>query len=230
MVDDGCAASVRQELAPMRRAKRAACRLQGCMAWAYEAPADPPAYLTAVPTWKVGDEFLAGSDLVKFRIVAIDEPPSDDLNCSPSRRSSRTKVGLKGPLASRLKKVEEAPGDCGHRPGLLLKPHLCSTGGCAARSGGGGTRLRRRDGGFKPTYPVVCVETHMRRPRVARSSSGRKCRRPGETSGGQFVGGTCRLPAHPVRSNGQEPAHGSRRRRKLRSRRTRVANVPVPAR
>jgi hypothetical protein len=40
--------------------------------------ADPPAYLTAIPSWREGDEFLAGSELRKFRIVAIDEPPSDD--------------------------------------------------------------------------------------------------------------------------------------------------------
>lgn len=26
-------------------------------------PADPPAYLTAIPSWKPGDEFLAGSEL-----------------------------------------------------------------------------------------------------------------------------------------------------------------------
>lgn len=43
-------------------------------------PADPAAYLTAVPTWKPGDTFLAGSDLVRFRIVDIQEPPSDDFN------------------------------------------------------------------------------------------------------------------------------------------------------
>jgi hypothetical protein len=40
--------------------------------------ADPPAYLTAIPSWKEGDEFLADSELRKFRIVAVDEPPSDD--------------------------------------------------------------------------------------------------------------------------------------------------------
>ena len=39
--------------------------------------ADPPAVLTAIPTWKPGDEFLGGSDLQTFRIVAIntDDPP-----------------------------------------------------------------------------------------------------------------------------------------------------------
>jgi hypothetical protein len=41
-------------------------------------PADPPAFLTALPNWKTGDEFLAGPDLVKYRIVAIadDDPPA----------------------------------------------------------------------------------------------------------------------------------------------------------
>ena len=42
--------------------------------------ADPPAYLTAIPDWKEGDEFLAASALRKFRIVAIGEPPSDDFH------------------------------------------------------------------------------------------------------------------------------------------------------
>ena len=40
--------------------------------------ADPGMFVTAIPSWNVGDEFLAGSALRKFRIVAIDEPPSDD--------------------------------------------------------------------------------------------------------------------------------------------------------
>lgn len=42
-------------------------------------PADPPAYLTAIPSWKPGDEFLAGSKLVKFRILDVDteQTPGD---------------------------------------------------------------------------------------------------------------------------------------------------------
>ena len=39
-------------------------------------PADPAAFNTAVPDWREGDEFLAGGDLRKLRIVAIaDEDP-----------------------------------------------------------------------------------------------------------------------------------------------------------
>jgi hypothetical protein len=42
-------------------------------------PADPGAFLTSIPNWKPGDEFLAGRALVKYRIVAIDDedPPPD---------------------------------------------------------------------------------------------------------------------------------------------------------
>lgn len=43
-------------------------------------PADPPAYLTAIPSWRAGDTFLAGSELRRFRIVAMDEAPSDDFH------------------------------------------------------------------------------------------------------------------------------------------------------
>ena len=31
--------------------------------------ADPAAFLTAIPTWREGDEFLAGVDLERFRIL-----------------------------------------------------------------------------------------------------------------------------------------------------------------
>jgi hypothetical protein len=34
-------------------------------------PADPGVFLTAIPSWKVGDEFLAGANLTKFRILDI---------------------------------------------------------------------------------------------------------------------------------------------------------------
>jgi hypothetical protein len=33
---------------------------------------DPAMFVTAIPSWNVGDEFLAGSDLVKFRILDVD--------------------------------------------------------------------------------------------------------------------------------------------------------------
>jgi hypothetical protein len=40
-------------------------------------PADPGMFVTAIPSWKVGDEFLAGSALRKFRVVDVsnEEPP-----------------------------------------------------------------------------------------------------------------------------------------------------------
>lgn len=41
-------------------------------------PADPAAFLTAIPTWRVGDEFLAGSDLRKFRILHIEPELSEE--------------------------------------------------------------------------------------------------------------------------------------------------------
>lgn len=34
-------------------------------------PADPAVFVTAIPSWNVGDEFLAGTDLVKFRILDV---------------------------------------------------------------------------------------------------------------------------------------------------------------
>jgi hypothetical protein len=42
------------------------------------APVDPAAFL---PNWRTGDEFLAGSDLQKFRVGAVSEeepPPESD--------------------------------------------------------------------------------------------------------------------------------------------------------
>lgn len=41
-------------------------------------PADPAAFLTTIPTWRVGDTFLAGSDLHRFRILAVDPNMSED--------------------------------------------------------------------------------------------------------------------------------------------------------
>jgi hypothetical protein len=34
-------------------------------------PADPPGFLTAIPEWREGDEFLAGEQLARFRILGI---------------------------------------------------------------------------------------------------------------------------------------------------------------
>ena len=43
--------------------------------------AEPAVFNTAVPDWKVGDEFLGGSDLQKFRIVAVNtEDPPEEFN------------------------------------------------------------------------------------------------------------------------------------------------------
>ena len=42
-------------------------------------PNSEPADLTAIPSWKPGDEFLAGSELVRYRLVEIEngEPPPE---------------------------------------------------------------------------------------------------------------------------------------------------------
>jgi hypothetical protein len=43
--------------------------------------ADPTAFVTTIRSWEPGDEFLAGSDLRKFRIVAINtEDPPEEFN------------------------------------------------------------------------------------------------------------------------------------------------------
>jgi hypothetical protein len=34
-------------------------------------PADPPAFNTIIPTWREGDEFVAGVELQRFRIIGI---------------------------------------------------------------------------------------------------------------------------------------------------------------
>ena len=41
-------------------------------------PADPAVFLTAVPDWRIGDEFLGGADLQKFRILAIEPEMEED--------------------------------------------------------------------------------------------------------------------------------------------------------
>jgi hypothetical protein len=41
-------------------------------------PADPAVFVTEVPGWRVGDEFLAGAELTRFRIVAIDPTMNPD--------------------------------------------------------------------------------------------------------------------------------------------------------
>ena len=35
-------------------------------------PADPAVFVTASPTWRQGDELLAGPDLTRFRILEIE--------------------------------------------------------------------------------------------------------------------------------------------------------------
>ena len=35
-------------------------------------PADPAVFPTTIPTWDIGDEFLAGAELQRFRIVTIE--------------------------------------------------------------------------------------------------------------------------------------------------------------
>ncbi len=42
------------------------------LALASGEPAEPAAFVTEVPGWKVGDTFLAGEELQRFRILAID--------------------------------------------------------------------------------------------------------------------------------------------------------------
>jgi hypothetical protein len=44
-------------------------------------PADPPGFLTAIPEWRAGDEFLAGELLQRFRILGI--APVDDQDPDP---------------------------------------------------------------------------------------------------------------------------------------------------
>jgi hypothetical protein len=41
-------------------------------------PADPAVFPTIIPTWHVGDEFLAGAELAKFRIVTIETEDDED--------------------------------------------------------------------------------------------------------------------------------------------------------
>jgi hypothetical protein len=40
--------------------------------------ADPAVFPTTIPTWRVGDEFLAGAELQRFRIVAIQPGAGED--------------------------------------------------------------------------------------------------------------------------------------------------------
>jgi hypothetical protein len=42
-------------------------------------PADPAAFLTAIPIWREGDAFLAGRDLQRFRILEIAPADKSDL-------------------------------------------------------------------------------------------------------------------------------------------------------
>jgi hypothetical protein len=44
--------------------------------------ADPAMFITAIPTWHEGDEFLAGCELQRFRILSVHadlDPPASEL-------------------------------------------------------------------------------------------------------------------------------------------------------
>jgi hypothetical protein len=41
-------------------------------------PAEPPGFVTVIPTWLEGDEFLAGEHLQRFRILGIAPVDEDD--------------------------------------------------------------------------------------------------------------------------------------------------------
>ena len=68
-------------------------------------PADPALFPTVIPTWRVGDEFIAGVELTKFRILAIEpvtdaETGSRDIRRDLDRRAGRTLIGRSGPTAA----------------------------------------------------------------------------------------------------------------------------------
>lgn len=41
-------------------------------------PADPAVFVTAMSSWRPGDEFLAGSTLQKFRILEVEREQQPD--------------------------------------------------------------------------------------------------------------------------------------------------------
>jgi hypothetical protein len=41
-------------------------------------PADPAVFATIIPTWTAGDTFLAGTEPVRFRILAIEPELEED--------------------------------------------------------------------------------------------------------------------------------------------------------
>jgi hypothetical protein len=54
-------------------------------------PADPPAFVTVIPEWHPGDEFLAGAELQRFRKLWPDDDSDVDENpeyCTESRPST----------------------------------------------------------------------------------------------------------------------------------------------
>jgi hypothetical protein len=53
-------------------------------------PADPAVFPTIVPTWRVGDEFLAGAELQRFRIVKITDEWDEDAEFARCGWSSRS--------------------------------------------------------------------------------------------------------------------------------------------
>jgi hypothetical protein len=58
--------------------------------------ADPAIFNTAIPTWREGDEFLAGSELQPFRILSIHTGPR------PSRLGARPRgLGRRAGLVAR---------------------------------------------------------------------------------------------------------------------------------
>jgi hypothetical protein len=62
-------------------------------------PAGPAVFATIIPTWHVGDTFLAGADLARFRIVAIQPEMGRTRRFTRSGRSSRSSP-VRRPLTS----------------------------------------------------------------------------------------------------------------------------------
>jgi hypothetical protein len=58
--------------------------------------------VTAIPSWKAGDTFLAGTELVKFRILDVDteQTPGDAHGVLPSRSSASSGGSACRPLAN----------------------------------------------------------------------------------------------------------------------------------
>ena len=64
-------------------------------------PADPGMFVTAIPSWRPGDTFLAGSELQRFRIVDVNtEDPPDESHRRLHRRVGRLTRGGDEPNAN----------------------------------------------------------------------------------------------------------------------------------